>query len=521
MQVFIANNEVMFINTQLRKSPFGEIFLDPNSDILIEIRKQEEEKVNFLEKIFLPKRKNVKSLSLGEAVKILKADPKFLDKFEEMYRKADSSENDSNNLFDINAKQAAEEKEGILSNGCSQDIIDRIVDELLSQTVVWKFDGKRVNGTLDTKSLPETEVKVLKEELLKISKDVRPQFTGTFVAKDMKESSSEIVYLMLQKYMEAKAAGDEQKAASFYGMFRQGLDILDMDSGLYDMIGCNRNSMGYWLPQMIQPVLDRGFFKIPATTIIKVPLTLLQLTRLDYMSFNRATLDIVDAYCRKAFELSEDKDYFIKTRTYSSKFDFRNAHVCGAKEVRELGEYLLFIHWQALQMAAPTTIPHPIYGVSTTNEWVVREFIQDKENNPTIYKGLPLHTEYRIFVDFDIDMVLGIHAYWDAETMKKRFARNSNIHDRHDYVIYSIHEKELYRKYVSNKSLVVKEIEELLPDVNLSGQWSIDVMQNGDEFWIIDMAMASESAFYKETVAPKFRKKAEENWIPGDTSLSD
>ena len=53
MQVFIANNEVMFINAQLRKSPFGEIFLYPNSDILIEIRKQEEEKVNFLEKIFL------------------------------------------------------------------------------------------------------------------------------------------------------------------------------------------------------------------------------------------------------------------------------------------------------------------------------------------------------------------------------------------------------------------------------------------------------------------------------------
>ena len=312
MQVFIANNEVMFINTQLRKSPFGEIFLDPNSDILIEIRKQEEEKVNFLEKIFLQKRKNTKTLSLDEAARILKANPKFLDKFEEMYRKAGSSENDSNNLFDINAKQAAEEKEGILSNGCSQDIIDRIVDELLSQTVVWKFDGKRVNGTLDTKSLPETDAKVLKEELLKISKDVRPQFTGTFVAKDMKESSSEIVYLMLQKYMEANAAGDEQKAASFYGMFRQGLDILDMDSGLYDMIGCNRNSMGYWLPKMIQPVLDRGFLKIPATTIIKVPLTLLQLTRLDYMSFNRATLDIVDAYCRKAFELSEDKDYLSK-----------------------------------------------------------------------------------------------------------------------------------------------------------------------------------------------------------------
>ena len=93
MQVFIANNEVMFINAQLRKSLFGEIFLYLNSDILIEIRKQEEEKVNFLEKIFLQKRKNTKTLSLDEAAKILKADPKFLDKFEEMYRKADSSEN--------------------------------------------------------------------------------------------------------------------------------------------------------------------------------------------------------------------------------------------------------------------------------------------------------------------------------------------------------------------------------------------------------------------------------------------
>lgn len=75
MQVFIANNEVMFINTQLRKSPFGEIFLDPNSDILIEIRKQEEEKVNFFRedistktqkcKVFITWRscKNIKSRS--------------------------------------------------------------------------------------------------------------------------------------------------------------------------------------------------------------------------------------------------------------------------------------------------------------------------------------------------------------------------------------------------------------------------------------------------------------------------
>ena len=241
---------------------------------------------------------------------------------------------------------------------------------------------------------------------------------------------------------------------------------------------------------------------------------MLQLTRQDYMSFNRTTLDIVDRYCQKVFGLNENKEYFIKTGTYSSKYDFRNAHVHGAKEVRELGEYLLFIHWQALQMASPLTKPHPIYGVSTTNEWVIRDFIPDKENNPTIYKGMPLHTEYRVFVDFDTKQILGIHPYWDSVVMKKRFAEDHSLHDRHDYIIYSMHEQELYRRYEINKQTVLDNISSWLADVELTGQWSIDIMQNGDDFWLIDMAVASESAFYKETVAPELWKRTEENWLP-------
>ena len=66
------------------------------------------------------------------------------------------------------------------------------------------------------------------------------------------------------------------------------------------------------------------------------------------MELTPATLRIVDEFCYKAFELDPQKEYFIKTGTYSSKFDFRNAHVVGEREVNELGEYLLFIHYQAL-----------------------------------------------------------------------------------------------------------------------------------------------------------------------------
>lgn len=65
------------------------------------------------------------------------------------------------------------------------------------------------------------------------------------------------------------------------------------------------------------------------------------------------------------------------------------------------------------------------YGANTTNEWVVREYIKDKENNPTIYNGLPLHTEYRVFVDFDTKEILGASPYWRSDVMKNEFKKSA------------------------------------------------------------------------------------------------
>ncbi len=126
--------------------------------------------------------------------------------------------------------------------------------------------------------------------------------------------------------------------------------------------------MGHWLPQLVEACQNQKFFKIPATTVAKVPLTLLQLTRQSYTDLSPTTLAIVDRWAMKVFGLDVDKDYFIKTGTYSSKFDFRNCHVIGKSEVETLGEYLLFIHFQALQMASPLSVP-TIFGACTTNEW--------------------------------------------------------------------------------------------------------------------------------------------------------
>lgn len=455
-----------------------------------------------------------KELSKDEVATLLQTDINALEKFEEAYQKKSLETGISDNFFKINAKQMAEEKRGIV---CEQpdlsEAIHKIVKGLISQTTLYEYNRSKQYYSPFNQNKEIGEDDITNEYISQLSEEIRPELTSNLMKKDTSGNSYEILLMTYQMYLKEK---NPAKRKMLYGSFRQGLDILDLDCILYEMLGMNPASMGHWLCKMSRPVEEEGFFKIPNTKIIKVPMTLLQLTRLEYMNHTRTTLDIVNEYCKQVFGLSTDKEYFVKTGTYSSKYDFRNAKVAGT-EVNELGEYLLFIHSQAIRMADYdlTGRNQPIiYGVSTTNEWVVREFISDKENNPTIYHGLPLHTEYRVFVDFDTDEVLGIHPYWDPNVMKKHFDGKSDIDSIHDAITFRAAESKLMKRYNEHKEEVVTHIEKLLPDVKMSGQWSIDIMQNGEEFWFIDMAPAESSAFYKETVPPTLRKHMEENWLP-------
>ena len=56
----------------------------------------------------------------------------------------------------------------------------------------------------------------------------------------------------------------------------------------------------------------------------------------------------------------------------------------------------------------------------------MREYIQPKPGAKEIYFGLPLRPEYRIFVDFDSDRILGCSPYWEPEMMKKRFGHSAD-----------------------------------------------------------------------------------------------
>lgn len=428
-------------------------------------------------------------------IDILSENPEALAAFEEAYEKA-TAEN-------ISFRERLPEKPapGSLS--------DRIVSELLGQTKYIEWDGKE----LSRGSFPDPGQIVSREEVENLPEDERPQLTGYMSVRDIRQPSWPAVLDFYRMWMLEK--DDMEKKRLCWHKFRQGLDLLDMDQVLYAMLGMNRNSMSNWLPPLVEGIQKQDFFRVPRTRICLVPVDIMQMSRQEYSSLRPATLAIIDQWAYRAFSLRDDGDYFIRTGTYSSKFDFRNARVHDPKEIRELGEYLLYLQNYATTLAGSLHNP-VIYGTSTTNEWAVREFIEDAENNPCIYHGMPLRAEYRFFVDLDDDDIIGSTPYWEPRVMKKRLGYEEDADHpdmKHDFVIYSLHEPTLAERYRKNIGKLYVNVRKLLPDISLSGQWSLDIMQNGDDFWIIDMGLAQDSAL-SECVPRDRRKTIPENWLP-------
>ena len=140
-----------------------------------------------------------------------------------------------------------------------------------------------------------------------------------------------------------------------------------------------------------------------------------------------------------------------------------------------------------------------------------------KENNPTIYNGLPLHTEYRVFVDFDTKEILGASPYWRSDVMKNEFKKVSSPQERHDYVVYKMHEDILNQRYHESVQTVLAELKKVIPRIELTGQWSVDVMRNGNDYYIIDMALAENSAL--NDCVPSNRLRAyPQQWLPGESN---
>lgn len=452
-------------------------------------------------------------LDIDAAAAMLSTTPGLLREFERSYH-ADilDRKNAPTGPLGPDAKTVVESRSGHDLSDEALALDARIVRELLADTGVIRFDGERL--TVIPSLAPVPEKYVTEADVNALQPGERPQLAGELIHRQIDTVNYPLLLDMWRHVTDPKRSAKARREA--YGMFRAGLDLLDLDPVMYRMLDLNPAGMGRWLPALVKVNEGRGFFRIPKTTIARAPMTLLQLSRVDYESLTAATLDVVDRWAQAAFRLDPDDSYFIKTGTFSSKYDYRNAHVTGPHEVMQIGEYLLYIQSQAVGMAGPLNEP-AMYGASTTNEMAVREHIPDRLGLPTIYMGLPLRCEYRCFIDCDTKELLGIHPYWDPKVMNHRFRDwpdSDNPHMRHDAVTYKLREPSLMREYEATKSLVAAHIGELLPGLDLAGQWSLDVMKDGDDYWLIDMAPAERSAYYGQVVPKAKRRPMMENWIP-------
>lgn len=460
-------------------------------------------------------KKEDKPFSYEELAAMLKTDPDTLKTFDEVYKTQvlESRELHENMLQWNSATIKAILDKKVYFPPELNSLIDRIVDELIPETRLYIYNAKHGGYYVKYSANRDFVTDATNEELNRYPEELRPQFTGKLMMVDVSEPSYKS---LLQNYAEYKNAKNDRMKMLYYNLFRQGLDILDLDDFTYQMLEMNPISMGFWLPPLVEGLYGNKFFKVPDTKILHVPITMLQLTRLGFETLNPVTKEIVNRYCQKIFHLDRHEDYFIKTGTYSSKYEFRNAHIHEPKEVDEMGEYFLLLNHLTCSMAAPTN-NRSFYGANTTNEWVVREYIKDKESNPTIYNGLPLHTEYRVFVDFDMKEILGVSPYWRSDVMKNKFKEVSSPQERHDYVVYLMHEDVLNKRYNESVQTVLNEMEKVIPRIKLTGQWSIDVMRNGDDYYIIDMALAEHSAL-NDCVPKNLLRAYPQQWLPGESN---
>ena len=240
----------------------------------------------------------------------------------------------------------------------------------------------------------------------------------------------------------------------------------------------NPNRLSAWYPAI------KDLFRTPETAIVPITLDEYKWLRSDDYkqdAINDFTYTLIKRLEDQDFNLN--RDLFIKTGSFSNKFRFDTCHVTNP---HTLGEHALDVFYGGMLCSCPET-----------TEFAVREFIHnDNDNRGSIYNGMPLNTEFRLFYDFDTHEHIITCNYWDTNTMLNA----GGISDSERRVL----EDTLPQIEADFAKLTPVLEADALPKLaqvqGLTGMWSVDFMHDGNDFWLIDMALAEQSYFYDKAL---------------------
>lgn len=254
------------------------------------------------------------------------------------------------------------------------------------------------------------------------------------------------------------------------------LDPLHYERSRYVRALNDRNDLSYWFNQI------KGCgFRLPETKIIQMPLQLFsdlnhQLDGIspDFMkrlgAFIEASWDLVPG------NLDINGKLFFRFGTSSGKFCMETNCIVYSKEEIPL-------------RVCNTLYENECMGKPESVFLVFREFIETEADRPSIYYGLKLNTEFRIFYDFDEHRFIQGFNYWgDHDAMTTHMNEDQRGSYEEAYPMLS-------QEYERLLPMLKTECEEKLKDIHLKGKWSVDFMWTGKEFVLIDMALARNSYF--------------------------
>lgn len=237
----------------------------------------------------------------------------------------------------------------------------------------------------------------------------------------------------------------------------------------------SRNNISYWFPK-----IENCGIKVPKTVIVPIPVDLTRAIHEDrYSKSSVNSQDMFHWVSGKVMPKIQHLGFllFVKNGTFSNKF---LAYTCMCvNDPYNLTYNIPFIMYHS-----------SILGAGGNTEIAIRERIGHIPEAPTIYCGLPLTTEFRVFYDFDERKVLKTVNYWDYDYC---FPHMFNEGDK---LIFSHYAPLLQKEFDERKAEVENLVSEHMQNVDLTGKWSVDIMYRGD-YWLIDMALAENSAYYK------------------------
>ncbi len=248
---------------------------------------------------------------------------------------------------------------------------------------------------------------------------------------------------------------------------------------MFEWIKENENNFSKWYPK----VKDCGI-RQPVTAYFDVPEELIEAF---FMTHDEDDRDKIYNWVKTELipqipDNLRNKPVFVKNGTFSNKFDFKTCATF--TEPCSLTSSLIEINYNSF-----------LFDAGGANEVVVRERIPyDARKTPCIYNGMPLRNEFRVFYDFDKHAVLYAVNYWDYDYCIRAIRNNAT-----DLVVFDAMQCLLTQGYNENVDSAVTLVDMHMKNVDLKGKWSIDIMMTDEGFWLIDMAVAEQSAYWDPT----------------------